>query len=70
MSGKKPAKPIAGQSRQQIQDPAVYGSVVKYIGSKGSPCKCHKCGKETVRGVMRQKADLMFCSASCAKSHN
>jgi hypothetical protein len=69
MSGKKPAKPQSGGRTNVPQDPAVYGSVVRYVGIKGSACKCHKCGKETARGIVRMKADLLFCSASCAKSH-
>lgn len=70
MAGKKPAKPQAGRSVQPAQDPAIYGSVIKYMGSKSVPCRCGTCGKETIRGVMRLKADMMFCSASCAKLHN
>lgn len=68
MAGKKPAKPMAGQSKQIVQDPAVYGTMMMYIGSKQSPCKCAKCGKETVRGMVRYKGDAFLCSETCAKS--
>lgn len=68
MASKKPAKPIAGQSRQQIQDPAVYGVMMMYIGSKEAPCKCAKCGKQTVKGMVRHKNDEFFCSVTCVKS--
>jgi hypothetical protein len=67
MAGKKPAKPMAGQSRQTVQDPAVYGSIVKFIGTKASPCICGACKRSIVRGIVRAKGDSFFCSATCAK---
>lgn len=66
MAGKKPAKPIAGQAKQVVQDPAMYGSMVKFIGSKNSSCSCSKCGRLTVRGMVRVKNDNYYCSARCA----
>jgi hypothetical protein len=68
MAGKKPAKPMASQAKQAVKDPAIYGSSMMYIGSKNAPNKCPKCGKHTVRGMVRQKGDALFCSEICAKS--
>ena len=69
MAGKKPAKPIAGQNRTVVQDPAIYGSIIKFVGMKSSPCVCSQCGRETIRGIVRIKTDIFFCSATCAKNH-
>ena len=68
MTGKRPAKPIAGQIKQTVKDPAVYGATVMYFGSKSSTNKCPTCGQNTVRGILRQKEQLFFCSGTCAKS--
>jgi hypothetical protein len=68
MAGKKPAKPMAGQSKQIIQDPAIYGLRVKFLGSKGASSICSKCNKETIRGMIRVKDEKNYCSAGCASS--
>lgn len=68
MTGKRPAKPVASQVKQAVKDPAVYGSSMMYIGSKNAPNKCPKCGKRTVRGMVRYKDNALFCSGTCAKS--
>jgi hypothetical protein len=67
MAGKKPAKAIAGQSKQQVVlDPAIYGISVKYIGTKSSPCSCGECGRNMVRGMIRLRMNDYFCSEVCA----
>lgn len=68
MAGKKPAKPMAGQSKQTVLDPAIYGQLVKYVGSKSTPCSCKSCGNKTIRGMVRLKGENFFCSETCAKS--
>lgn len=68
MAGKKPAKPMAGQSKQVVLDPATYGQLIKYVGTKLTPCSCKSCGKKTVRGMVRLKGEDYFCSETCAKS--
>lgn len=68
MSKKKPAKPIAGQSKLPVLDPAVYGVTLKFFGSKNSACACNKCGKLTVRGMVRIKNDNYYCSMRCASN--
>jgi hypothetical protein len=68
MAGKKPAKPMAGQSKQIALDPAVYGLQVKFLGSKGFGSICSKCNKETIRGMIRIKEEKDYCSAGCASS--
>jgi hypothetical protein len=66
MASKKPAKPMAGQSKQVMQDPATHGSLILFYGSKDAACVCGKCGKRTVRGMVRMKAEKFYCSATCA----
>jgi hypothetical protein len=68
MAGKKPAKPMAGQTKQVALDPAVYGTQIKYMGTKNSPTTCPSCGRQTIRGMVRQKGEGFFCSLVCAKS--
>lgn len=65
MASKKPAKPIAGQAKQPVQDPAIYGSLLMFSGSKNAACSCAKCGKLTVRGMVRVKNDNYYCSIRC-----
>ena len=67
MAGKKPAKPIAGQSRQVIQDPAIFGQLVKFQGFAGSGATCGCCSRVVIKGMVRIKNDNYYCSAGCAK---
>jgi hypothetical protein len=67
MAGKKPAKPMAGQTKQIALDPAVYGSLIKFHGSKDARCKCGSCAREIVRGMVREKGGAFYCSTVCAK---
>jgi hypothetical protein len=66
MAGKKPAKPMAGQSRQVVQDPAIYGQPVKIYGSASAYSECAECGNKTIRGMVRVKGDKNYCSVRCA----
>lgn len=66
MAGKKPAKPMAGQSKQVIQDPAVYGQPVRIYGSACAFSECAECGNKTIRGMVRVKNDKAYCSVRCA----
>lgn len=68
MAGKKPAKPMAGQRKEVTLDPTLYGTQVLYVGSKDSPAKCPKCGKNTVRGMVRMKNSNFYCSVVCVES--
>lgn len=65
MAGKKPAKPMAGQSKQVTLDPNIYGQTVKFMGSKDSQCSCAKCGRTIVRGMVRLLGDKYYCSITC-----
>jgi hypothetical protein len=65
MAGKKPVKPMAGQTKQAILDPAIYGVQIKYYGVKGSPSMCPSCGKETIKGMVRLKNESFYCSLGC-----
>jgi hypothetical protein len=66
MAGKKPAKAMASQAKQQILDPAIYGVQIKYYGDNSSPARCKVCGKSVVRGMMRLKSEEFYCSIGCA----
>jgi hypothetical protein len=68
MAGKKPAKPMAGQSKQPALDVATYGQQVKFFGSKNAASICSKCKKETIKGMIRIKNDKDYCSLTCAAS--
>lgn len=70
MAGKKPAKAMAGQTKQVTLDPAVYGSLIKFYGSKEAKCKCGSCAREIVRGMVREKGGAFYCSTVCAKKSN
>jgi hypothetical protein len=68
---KKPAKPIAGQSRATAEDIHTVGIKVMYIGSKEAPSVCKSCGRKTIRGMIRICCDSNFCSQTCVKAgHN
>jgi|DEB19_MinimDraft_3_1074340.scaffolds.fasta_scaffold318034_2 hypothetical protein len=67
MAGKKPAKPMAGQSKQVVLDPAIYGIAVKFFGTKSSPMVCVCCGRNSVRGMIRVRGDEYLCSLRCAE---
>lgn len=66
MAGKKPAKPMAGQSKQTTQDPAVHGQPVRVYGTASAFYECMECGNKTIRGMVRIKGDKNYCSVSCA----
>lgn len=65
MAGKKPAKPMAGQSKQPVRDPEIYGIQVRYLGTPDTASSCVKCAKKTVRGMIRIKGDGHYCSVRC-----
>lgn len=67
MAGKKPAKPMAGQSKQVTLDPTIYGQLTKFVGSKTAPAICAKCNRATIRGMMRVLNDKFYCSITCVK---
>ena len=68
MAAKKPNKQAVVQIKQTVQDPAIYGAQVLFLGSKGSSSTCTKCGKSTTRGMIRIKNDKNYCSKGCAFS--
>jgi len=67
MAAKKPAKPMAGQTRPAPQDPEIFGSLIKFMGTKQSPCTCGECGRQVIRGIVRVKKETFYCSSTCAK---
>ena len=66
MAPKKPAKPIAGQVKQAVKDPAIYGQQTMFWGTKISPTTCPQCARKMVRGMVRVKQDKIYCSETCA----
>jgi predicted RNA-binding Zn-ribbon protein involved in translation (DUF1610 family) len=68
MAGKKPAKSVAGQSRQTAEDPSIYGTQVMFMGSKLAKFNCDKCGKSIVRGMIRVLSNARYCSKTCVTS--
>lgn len=68
MAGKKPAKPMAGQSKvQQSLDPSIYGTLFKVFGTKNSPTTCAHCKRQSVRGMIRIRGEESLCSIKCAE---
>jgi hypothetical protein len=67
MAGKKPAKAMAGTTKQAVLDPAIYGISIKYYGTKNSPMICPSCKKSSVRGMVRLRGEEMLCSLRCAE---
>jgi hypothetical protein len=64
MASKKPAKPIAGQSRDTGKQLA--GKAVKYYGSKGAaPFVCSTCSKELIKGIIYEENSSSYCSRVC-----
>jgi hypothetical protein len=66
MAPKKPAKPIAGQTKQAVKDPAIYGQLTMFWGMRIAPCMCEGCAKRIVRGMIRVKQEKSYCSEKCA----
>ena len=64
MAGKKPAKPMAGQGKDNnINLP---GKAVKYFGSKNAqPFTCPTCKKSLVKGIVYEENNSVFCSRIC-----
>jgi hypothetical protein len=67
MAGKKPAKPMAGQAKQAVLDPEIYGISVKFFGMKTAKAVCTHCGRSLVRGMVRLKGNDYLCSLRCAE---
>ena len=67
MAGKKPAKPMAGQSKQAVLDPKIYGVKVRFIGIGDAQEKCDTCGKIIKTGMIRLKEDNFYCTIKCVE---
>ena len=65
MAPKKPAKPIAGQVKQAVKDPAIYGQQTMFWGTKSSPGACAQCERKMVRGMVRVKQEKIYCCEKC-----
>jgi hypothetical protein len=70
MAGKKPAKPMAGQSKTPVLDPAIYGAKIRFIGIGGSTAECGTCRSITKNGMMRYKGEKFYCNTKCAEKSN
>lgn len=64
MAGKKPAKPIAGQSRDMSK--ALPGKAVKFFGlANAQPFVCPTCSRELVKGIIYEENNSAYCSRVC-----
>jgi hypothetical protein len=65
----KPAKPIAGQAKKSaVLDPALYGTQILFVGSKGTTAVCPTCKRSTTRGMLRLKGNDLYCSVRCVSA--
>jgi hypothetical protein len=62
---KRNIQPPTQTPKQVVLDPVMYGTLIKYVGAAGAYSECDNCGKKTVRGMVRMKGDLMYCSITC-----
>jgi hypothetical protein len=61
---KKPAKPIAGQSKEMTK--VLLGKAVMYFGSKNAePFTCPTCSRQLIKGVIYEENNSSFCSRTC-----
>ncbi len=67
MASKKPAKPMAGQSKQVTIEPNLYGQLTRFIGTKTKPLVCERCKRFVVSGMVRVLNDKFYCSVGCVK---
>lgn len=64
MASKKPAKPIAGQSRDESK--FLPGKAIKYMGAKGrEPFVCPTCNRSLTKGIIYEVGANMFCKRTC-----
>lgn len=64
MAGKKPAKPIAGQSKDLSK--VLPGKAVKYFGSKTAQAfVCPTCSKQLIKGIIYEENSSSYCSRVC-----
>lgn len=64
MASKKPAKPIAGQSRDK--GPQLPGKAIKYYGAaNAAPFVCPTCNRELTKGIVYEVGSEMFCKRNC-----
>lgn len=67
MASKKPAKPIAGQSREK--QPELPGKAVKYIvpANSGVSFECPTCKRSLSRGIIYEYEGNLYCKRGCIK---
>lgn len=64
MASKKPAKPIAGQSRDESK--LLPGKAVKYFGAaNAAPFVCPTCSRSLVKGIVYEVGADMYCNRVC-----
>lgn len=65
MASKKPAKPIAGQSRDTSK--LLPGKAVMYLSPvRGSnPFVCPTCNRELYKGIVYEHNNVMYCKRNC-----
>lgn len=64
MAGKKPAKTMAGQGKDNNNTLA--GKAVMYFGSKNAePFTCPTCNRSLIRGIIYEENNNSYCSRNC-----
>lgn len=61
---KKPAKPIAGQSKDMTK--TLLGKAVMYFGSKNAePFTCPTCKRSLTKGIVYEEGSNAYCTRNC-----
>lgn len=64
MASKKPAKPIAGQSRDKGKE--LPGKAVLFYGMHGAePFRCPTCSRAFVKGIFYEENNVGYCKRGC-----
>lgn len=64
MASKKPAKPMAGQGKENSK--VLPGKAIKFFGSiYAEPFKCPTCSRELIKGIIYEEGNAMYCTRNC-----
>lgn len=64
MASKKPAKPMAGQSRDMSK--SLPGKPLMYFGSaKAQAFVCPTCSRSLIKGIIYEEGNSSYCTRTC-----
>lgn len=64
MAGKKPAKPMAGQSNDPSKK--LPGKATMFFGSSlSAPFICPTCNRSLTKGIVYEELNAMYCTRGC-----